>query len=75
MPHMKSAYKNLRKSRRKTVINLKAKNNLKKALKGPLTLKTSAAVTKAIDKAAKRGIISDNKAARLKSNLSKKIKK
>jgi ribosomal protein S20 len=74
MPHLKSAYKNLRKSRRKAAINLKAKGNLKKALKGPLTLKTWPTVTKAIDKAAKRGVISENKAGRLKSNLSKKIK-
>jgi ribosomal protein S20 len=71
MPHLKSAYKNLRKSRRKAAINLKAKNNLKKAFKGPLTLKTLPAVTKAIDKAAKRGIISEGRAARLKSRLSK----
>lgn len=74
MPHLKSAYKNIRKSRRKAALNLKLKKSLRKVLKGPATAKNLPTVTKAIDKAARRKIISRSKAARLKSRLSKKVK-
>uniref|UniRef100_A0A831Z152 Small ribosomal subunit protein bS20 n=1 Tax=candidate division WWE3 bacterium TaxID=2053526 RepID=A0A831Z152_UNCKA len=74
MPHLKSAVKNLRKSRRKTALNLKLKAELHKVLRGPITARTLPIATKAIDKAAKRGVISKGKAARLKSGLSKKVK-
>jgi len=74
MPHLKSAYKNIRKSRRKAALNLKFKTGLQKVLKGSITAKTLPTATKAIDKAAKRGIISKGRAARLKSGLSKKVK-
>ncbi|OGC59530.1 hypothetical protein A2890_00965 [candidate division WWE3 bacterium RIFCSPLOWO2_01_FULL_53_14] len=74
MPHLKSAAKNLRKSRRKAALNAKIEETLKKTLKGPVTLKTLPIIMKVVDKAAKRKILSKNKAARLKSGLSKRIK-
>lgn len=73
MPHLKSAYKNIRKSRRKAALNLKFKKNLRKALKVRSTAKNLPAITKAIDKAARRKIISRSRAARLKSRLSKNV--
>ncbi|MEX1061575.1 MAG: 30S ribosomal protein S20 [Patescibacteria group bacterium] len=75
MPHLKSAYKNLRKSRRIAEVNRKVKENLKKLLKKPVTTTTLPALYKAIDKAAKRRIFPANKAAHLKSALARKIKK
>ncbi|KKW06050.1 MAG: 30S ribosomal protein S20 [candidate division CPR1 bacterium GW2011_GWC1_49_13] len=75
MPHLKSAYKNLRKSRKIAQVNREVKESLKKLLKKPVTAASLPALYKAIDKAAKRRIFSANKAARLKSSLAKKIGK
>jgi small subunit ribosomal protein S20 len=74
MPVTKQARKKLRKDQRREKQNLKVKEGFKKAVKNtrktPSTKKLSEAA-KVIDKAAKKGIIHKNKAARLKSRLSK----
>ena len=77
MPVIKQAIKKVRQDRRKTVINLRVKKNFKAAVlafrKKP-TKEGLRAVFKAADKAAKTNIIHRNKAARIKSRLSKMIK-
>ena len=85
MPIIKSAKKAMRGSVRKQVMNLKRKNTMKSAVKDVKKLltdkkadeakKSLAAAYKAIDKAAKRGVIKKNTAARKKSRLSAKVKK
>ena len=72
MPITKSAKKSLKVSRVKQAQNYKAKVSLDKALKG-VDEKTVNKTVSTIDKAAKIGIIHKNKAARLKSALSKKF--
>lgn len=85
MPITKSAKKALRSSKRKHVFNLRRKRALHDAVKEVKMLagagskeevqsKLSLAY-KAIDKAAKRGVIKKNTAARKKSRLSALIKK
>jgi len=78
MPVIKSAQKKLRKDKKRTQENKKLKNlfrtSLKKALKIP-TQKTVAHAVKLADKAARKNIIHDNKAGRIKSKLSKLINK
>lgn len=69
MPISKSAKKSLRVSRTKTSLNRYRKSLLKDALK-----KADNTSVSLVDKAAKWGIIHPNKAARLKSQLSKVIK-
>ncbi|MEA2112949.1 MAG: 30S ribosomal protein S20 [Patescibacteria group bacterium] len=84
MPVIKSAKKALRGSRRKAVFNLRRKRAMKDSIKtidklvsnkkkDEANSKLSTAY-KAIDKAAKRGIIKKNTASRKKSRLSKSIK-
>lgn len=83
MPITSSAKKALRSSKRKKVINDKRtkilKNTIKEYKKLIIDNKKSEAekllpqVQKAIDKAAKGGIIKKNNAARKKSRLSKKL--
>ena len=74
MPVTKQAIKKVRADRRKTIINLKVKRAYRQAVlifrKKPTgaSLKT---VYKLVDKAAKTNVIHKNKAARLKSKLSK----
>lgn len=84
MPIIKSAKKALRGSRRKRVINDRRSKVMKSAIKETRQLLMSdpkAAATKlraayqAIDKAAKRGIIKKNTAARKKSRLAKALAK
>lgn len=72
MPITKSAKKSLKVSRVKQAQNYKAKVSLDKALKN-VDEKTVNKTVSTIDKAAKIGIIHKNKAARLKSALSKKF--
>ena len=78
MPVIKQAIKKVRQDKRKTSINLKVKSAYKKAVssfkKSPSEagLKT---VYRVLDTAAKTNVIHKNKAARLKSRLSKKIAK
>lgn len=78
MPVIKSAEKKLRKDKKRTAENKKVKtlfvNALKKAKKNP----TENAIKKAVqltDKLAKNRIIHKNKAARIKSKLSKLLGK
>tara|TARA_Y100000310_G_C19985364_1_gene491673 strand:+ start:87 stop:353 length:267 start_codon:yes stop_codon:yes gene_type:complete len=85
MPITKSAKKALRQNVRGKIRNLKRKNTLKDLVKQTRKLadaqKQQEAVQllpklyKAIDKAAKRGIIKKNTAARKKSRLTKLIQK
>ena len=84
MPITKSAKKALRGSTRKHVTNVARKENMKGAIKDVKKLiiagdkakaqKDLSAAYKAIDKAAKRGVIKKNTASRKKSRLAKFIK-
>jgi small subunit ribosomal protein S20 len=76
MPITSSAKKALRNSVRKRVFNLRRRNAMKEAVKNARNLgssdKTPEALSRAyqaIDKAAKRGVIKPNTAARKKSRL------
>lgn len=83
MPITKSAEKALRSSKRKAAFNLKRKENLQKTVKQYKKLvaakkiaeaqKMVPALQKAIDKAAKKGILKKNTASRKKSRLIKVI--
>jgi len=81
MPIIKSAKKALRGSKTKKVFNDRRAKAMKLAIKGVKKLTGAAAKNElakayqAIDKAAKRGIIKKNTAARKKSRLAKSIKK
>lgn len=81
MPIIKSAKKALRGSGRKKVYNDRRKKAMKIAIKDVNKLTGAEAraklsdAYKAIDKAAKRGVIKKNTAARKKSRLAKAIKK
>lgn len=85
MPITKSAKKALRQSLKKRTFNLRRKRVMKEVLKEAKKLKLEnkkdEALTlvpkafKAIDKAAKRGIIKKGAAARKKSRLVKSLKK
>lgn len=76
MPVIKQAIKKVRQDKRKTAINLAVRGKYKKAVlafrKNPTATLLSAAF-KALDRAAKTNVIHHNKAARLKSRLSKKL--
>lgn len=79
MPIKQSAKKELRKSKKRRVLNLKRQNAMKDAVKKVKKLiaagkkddakKLIAAAYQAIDKAAKRGVIKKNTSARKKSRL------
>lgn len=82
MPNKKSAKKELRKTIKRNIANKKVSDVMKKAVKttikavvaGEKLAKEDIAKTiKAIDKAAKNGVIKKNTAARKKSRLQKKI--
>lgn len=85
MPITKGAQKAHRASERKRVFNIRRKSTMKDAEKGIEKALTAGdtkkakellpTAYKAIDKAAKRGVIKDNTAARKKSRLSARIKK
>lgn len=76
MPVIKQAIKKVRQDKRKTAFNLKVKNAYKKAVsefrKGPTQIRLKT-IYKLLDRAAKTNVIHKNKAARLKSRLSKKL--
>lgn len=84
MPITKSAKKALRQNHRRWLFNLRRKRIMKATIKQITdlisekkkdeALKNLPETYKAIDKAAKRGIIKKNTAARKKSRLSKAIK-
>jgi len=74
MPITKSAKKALRRSKRRTKINKRRKEVVKKAIKTfrkSLTPETLRKAYSAIDTAAKKKIFHKNKAKRLKSQLAK----
>lgn len=72
MPITKSAKKSLKVSETKRAQNKTNKIELEKALKKVSASNINEVISK-IDKAAKTGIIGKNKAARMKSSLSKKF--
>lgn len=81
MPNLKNAKKALRQSARRAVRNLEVKNTYKKAVKtarkaievGEKDLQeTLRQAQKTLDKAAKRGVIKKNAAARKLSRIMKK---
>lgn len=74
MPVIKSAKKKLRQDRRKTLQNKSFENLFKKLIKEAIKTPSDTDIRKAVsavDKAAKKNIIHKNKAARIKSALSK----
>lgn len=77
MPIISSAKKRVRTTRKATIRNSKTKRSLKSALKvfskSPST-KTHSSAQSQLDRAAKKGVIHKNKAARLKSRAAKKAK-
>jgi len=78
MPKIKSAKKALRVSARKRRYNKEVKENLKKLIRTIRKERKKEDLQKLIsllDKAASKGVIHKNKAARLKSRLSKLVEK
>ena len=74
MPITKSAQKALRQTKRRTAKNKLWKTKLKEAVKKAEVQKSKEAISyafKIADKSAKVGIIHKNKAARIKSKISK----
>lgn len=74
MPILKNAKKKLRQDKLRTMRNSKIEKTYKILVKAARVKKTLEAISKAfsgIDKAAKQNIIHKNKAARLKSSISK----
>ena len=77
MPIIKSAKKRVRIAKKATARNAKTKKGLRAALKafhGKITGSSHGKAQSAIDKAVKKGVMSKSKAARRKSQLSKKAK-
>lgn len=74
MPLLKSAKKALRSSEKKRAKNEKQKAELKSAIKKTTTQNLSKTIS-LIDKAVKNNLIHRNKAARMKSKLTKKVAK
>ena len=77
MPNIKSAEKWARQSEKRRVRNLDTKTRVKTIVKKPRTSGDPAAVAKAdstLDKAAQKGVIHKNKAARKKSRLAKAVR-
>jgi len=83
MPNLKTAKKNLRKTKKRTVLNNQYKNKIdylirkiKKGVKeGTENLKEMlTSLYKLVDKAAKKKVIHKNKARRIKSKMAKLIK-
>ncbi len=77
MPIIKSAKKRVRTANKAAIRNSKTKRSLREALKSfgkSPSAKTQASAQSHLDKAAKKGVIHKNKAARLKSQAAKKAK-
>lgn len=77
MPVIKSAKKKLRQDKRRERANSLMRKALGDAIKGAQKTKTAEKIKKAVvlvDKAVKKNLIHKNKAARIKSNLSKLAK-
>lgn len=78
MPIIKSAKKRVRTAKKAAIRNSKTKRLLKSALKSFSAKPTAKSLSEAqsnIDRAAKKGVIHKNKAARLKSRAAQKAKK
>ena len=77
MPNIASAKKNMRKSRAATVRNRAQRSALRTALKKAqapdATAEIRTAATQLLDRAARKGLIHANAAARHKSRLSKAV--
>jgi len=74
MPVTKQAKKKLRKDKKREKANLSLKTSYKKTVKKTkksVTVKSLSQASKVLDKAAKKGLIHKNKAARIKSRLAK----
>lgn len=77
MPILKSALKKLRQDKKRTLINKPYRVKMREAVKQMRLKKTKKALESAfaaLDKAAKRKVIHKNRAARLKSRLSRLVK-
>ncbi len=81
MPNKANAKKALRQAKKREVRNTKRKDDFKKAIKKTLKssnpdeiAKTAIAAQKALDKAAKAGVIKKNTASRKISRLMKKVR-
>ena len=85
MPIKESAKKEMRKNKKRRVLNVRRQKTMRDALRNIKKLilagkkdeakKLIAAAYQAVDKAAKRGVIKKNTAARKKSRLMKSINK
>jgi small subunit ribosomal protein S20 len=84
MPHTRSAKKNQRKTRKRRMKNRLVKSTIKSQMKRVLTAKPGASedlqkdfrlAVKQLDKAAAKGVIHANQAARRKSQLAKHLNK
>jgi len=85
MPNLKTSIKDLRQTKKREKVNDRFKNRIKKAVKKTDSLikdgkDTEAKITlknvyKVLDKAAKKNVIKNKKADRIKSRLSKKLNK
>lgn len=76
MPILKNAKKALRSSKRKAVVNSRVKSSMKTAMDSAKAAATPESVSRAfskIDRAVKTNLLHKNKAARLKSQLSKLV--
>lgn len=74
MPVTESAIKTLRKDQRRTIINQRLEKKIKRAIRGfrkQPTIKKLVVASSALDRAVKKKFIHKNKAARLKSRLTK----
>jgi len=76
MPILKNAKKALRSSKRKAMVNIRVRSRMKSAVDAVKVAATQENISEAfsrIDKAVKKNLIHKNKAAHLKSQLSKKL--
>lgn len=76
MPVTRTAKRALRRSKRKQIINVQRKNVMRTALKNfrlTPSAKTLQLLVSTVDKCAKWGLIHANKAAHLKSQMTKRL--
>ena len=75
MPNIASAKKNMRKSKAAMARNRAQRSALRTALKKAGTSEDNVAAVKLLDRAARKGLIHKNAAARRKSRMAKKAAK
>lgn len=78
MPNIQSAKKELRKAKKRAALNKIRKDDFKDAIKKAIKTPTADAIKaaqKALDKAAKNGVIKKNTASRKLSRLMKRLAK